>query len=309
MPRKASLLALVALFTALLAVPSAHAARLGDARKSAHGTSTSRSSSSSRSSGHHGGYYGGPHGYYPGYGYNAWWGLRVFGAPWWGPYAATGDSYDRPYAFPGAPYADGVDGYVRIAGVTPSLADPGASAHPGRQFLGNSTAVRLSTEGSYIDADLQRYSVAVLLSTHHRFEIGTEWHIFRERLPAGEINPSGGSSIDTLVMGTVDGTLLFAQGPHSQFRTGLGVRTLLDSVNGDAYGINFLYAMDFYPARPLVVSMRGDIGTVGQAAIARARATVGFMISHLEVYGGFDKTWMTDANLGGGPVLGVRLWN
>lgn len=305
-PWASRLLALVALLAGVVSAPSAFADRLSGARSSAHGTSRSRSPSSS---GHHG---GGTRGYYYpgyGYGYNTWWGLQWFGAPWWGPYGAPAGGYDRPYAFPGAPYADGADGYVRIAGVTPGVTDPQASAHPGRQLLGNSTAVRVSTEGSYIDPDMQRYSLAFLLSTHHRFEIGTEWHLFRERLPVGEINPSGGSSVDTLAMGTIDGSLLFAQSPRSQFRAGLGVRTLLDSADGNEYGINFMYGMDFYPGRPLVISMRGDLGTVGEAAVARARATLGVMLGHVEVYGGFDKTWMTDANLGGGPVLGVRLWN
>jgi hypothetical protein len=303
------LLALVAIVLGLGIAPVAEAGRLSGARGSAHGSSRSSSGGGGSSgSSYRGGYCYGPYGYgYSPYG-STWWGLRTFGAPWWLPYSATGDHFERPYAFPSAPYADGADGYVRIQGVTPGVPDPDPTAHPGRQLLGNSVAVRLSTEGSYIDADLQRYSASLLISTSERFELGTEWSLFSEHVLPGDPHlPQGG--VDHLVMGTVDASLLFAQSQYAQFRTGLGLRTLLDPVGGNEYGINLLYGMDFYPTRPLVISMRGDVGTVGDALIARARATLGVVIGHTEIYGGYDKTWISNAELGGGPVLGVRLWN
>lgn len=248
------------------------------------------------------------HSYYA-YAYDpfwAWWGLRAVGAPWWVPYAAAGDHYDRPYAFPGAPYQGGIDGYVRILGVTPLMPDPNASQHPNQRLLGNSTAVRIAAEGSWIDMDMQRMGLSLLLSTNGRVEIGTDWSLFTENVHAGDPDfPSGGT--DHLWLGTVDGSFLFAQGPHSQFRTGLGVRVRSGSVSANEYGINFLYGMDFYPVRPLIVSIRGDIGSVGDGFIARARGSFGGIVGHLELFAGFDNTWYRD-QAWGGPVIGVRIW-
>lgn len=333
--RSRHLLVALALLTGTCIAAPAFAGRLSSTRSGgAHSSSSSSHSSSSSSPSYGGGRaraypYGSGYGYgyNRGYGYDpywSWWGFRAFGAPWWVPYAAVDDDYERPYAFPGAPYENGIDGYVRIAGITPALPDATASQHPGQRFLGNSTAVRVATEGSWIDADMQRFGLSLLVSTSSRVEIGTDWSLFTEKVHPGDPDfPNGGT--DRLWLGTIDGSFLFAQGPHSQFRTGLGLRVrsgspvgvspnelginlVPGSASGYEYGINFLYGMDFYPVRPLILSMRGDVGNVGDGFIARARASAGAIVGHVELFGGYDNTWYRDQSWGG-PVVGLRIWN
>ena len=308
--------ALLALIIGLGAAPSAFAGRLSSGRGAAHGSSSS-TPGASRSGGSSGGYRGGGGGggyrpYGPGYGYGYGYGHAYYGpywgaryAPWWAPWAAAPD---RAYAFPGAPYLGGIDGYVRVQGIAESLPDPNPkTADPKRHYLGNASALRLAAEGSYIDPNINRFGFSALLSTAQHIEFGTDWSLFTEKLRPGDpALPEGGT--DRLWMGTFDVSFLFAQSQYAQFRAGVGLRTLLDSIQGNEFGFNALYAMDFYPARPLVLSMRADIGSVGEALVARARATAGVILGHVELFAGFDQTWLGPEAFGG-PLVGVRLWN
>ena len=91
----------------------------------------------------------------------------------------------------------------------------------------------------------------------------------------------------------------------------IGVRSLLDPIGGNEHGVNFHYAMDFYPVRPLVLSFRGDLGNAGEAMVTRLRGTAGVVIGHIEVYGGWDNTWIGSGDTWqdfGGVVGGLRIW-
>lgn len=303
------------LVVGLLLAPPAWAGKLGSARASSHGSGSSsgggRTSSGSRVRAAPSSGYGYGYGYGSGYDpFWAWWGFRALSAPWWIPHAIVGDDYGRDYGFPGAPYLGGIDGYVRIDGITDGLPDPNAADHPEQILLGDSVAIRAAAEGSWIDADVQRFGVSLLVSTAARVEVGSEWSLFQERLRPGDaVNPNGG--VDHLWLGSTDLGFVFAQGPHSQFRTGLGVRSLLDPIGGNEHGINLHYAMDFYPVRPLVLSFRGDFGNAGEAVVTRLRGTGGVVVGHIEVYGGWDTTWIGSGDNWqelGGIVGGLRIW-
>ena len=217
------LLAVAVVLAALPAQP-AFAGRLSGAKSAVRSGSSSRSSSgssssssSSRSSGSRSGsagWTGGSLGLYD----NWWWWLL---SPWTLPGHGMADDWERQLAFPAAPYIDGIQGYLRIAGVTPpgpggSGGHPGDPGQAGRRLLGQASALRLYLEGGAADLSLQRGAVGVLWSGAHRFELGAELRGYQER------NPNG--SREQLWIGSAAVSVLFAQSEYAQFRTGLGTR-------------------------------------------------------------------------------------
>lgn len=224
-----------------------------------------------------------------------WWTL----SPWWLPGEALRDGWTRQVAFPAAPYVDGIDGYVRIAGMTPPA--PGmatAQALSGRTVLGQGGALRLYAEGGAADLQLQRGAAGFLWSGAHRFELSGELRGYSERL--------GDGSREQLWLGSAAVSLLFAQNEFAQFRSGLGLRWMPDGDSGHR-GWHLLYGVDLYPARPLVVSLHGEAGMLGEAPIAALRGTAGAVVGQVEVYGGYEGLWIGDVDLGSW-LVGVRLW-
>jgi hypothetical protein len=225
---------------------------------------------------------------------------RWLGYPWWGPAAAMGDAWDDTFAFPGAPYEDGFDGYVRMGSTAPTLRNDDLAPRDaaGGRLIGGSGAVRAIGEGSWIDAGLQRGTVSLLWSGNHRFEAGTDWSFYRERLPEG--------GTDALTLGHFNATILFALGPRALFRTGVGPTLLIDRA-GSVPGGHFLYGFDVFPVRPLVISGKFLAGWIGEAGEVQARATVGAVFGAIEAYAGYEAARIGDVRLSG-PVLGVRVW-
>lgn len=233
--------------------------------------------------------------------YNNWWWWML--SPWTLPSHGLGDSWERQIAFPAAPYIDGIDGYVRIAGLTPPAPGgngslTGQPGQAGRRVLGNGSAVRLHLEGGAADLSLQRGAVGLLWSGAHRFEISGELRGYLER--------NGDGSRDRLWIGSAAVSVLFAQSEYAQFRTGLGTRWMPD---GDVShsGWHFLYGMDFYPMQPLVLSLQGDAGTLGGAWVTSARGSVGAVVDQVEFYLGYEGFWVEDVDLSTW-LVGVRLW-
>lgn len=293
----------------LLALPSeAFAGRLSGSRSSSRGSSSSHSSGSSSHSSH-GGWggsssYGGGYrsGYGYGYGYGAydwgpgswyWWML----GPWTWPHALMGDDWGRSCAFPGAPYEDGIDGYMRIQGQTPPL--PSAPSEGGKKALGYGSALRLWGEGGMADASFYRVGGGFLWSGYHRLELGGDLRNYWEHLPEG--------GVDKLWIGSLWGSMLFAQSPYAQFRTGLGARWMPLNDHEAAVGAFFLYGADIYPVKPLILSLQGDIGVIGEASANTLRATAGMILGSVEVYGGYEYFHIDDNSLSTW-VAGVRLW-
>ena len=72
-------------------------------------------------------------------------------------------------------------------------------------------------------------------------------------------------------------------------------------------GWHFLYGVDLYPVRPVVLSFQGDVGVLGGAWVTSARGSVGAVVDQVELYVGYDGLWIDDVDLSTW-MLGCRLW-
>lgn len=309
MRRKIVLLAAVLAVAAQLPGSAAFAGKLSSARSSVRSGSSSGSHSPGGFSGGGGSSsFGGSrgfgsmgYGYGYGYGYNpydyGWLNFLMF--PWWGPRSLLGDHGERQCAFPAAPYADGIDGYVRIAGQTAGaqVAGVARSNGSGEMLLGRGSALRVWAEGGGQDLSLLRGGAGFLWSGYHRLELQGEFRGYRERT---------GSTVDTLYLGSAGVNYVFAQGPSVQVRSGVGVRWMPDTT-GTFVGAYFSYGADFYPVRPLILSVSGDIGGINGAGVGQLRGTLGIIVDQLELYGGYEAFWMGDVDLGM-AIGGIRMW-
>jgi hypothetical protein len=117
-------------------------------------------------------------------------------------------------------------------------------------------------------------------------------------------------SSDRAWMNTADMAFRFAQSKHVQFRTGAGLRHF--KLDETRWGFDLLYGMDVYGNRPIVFRMEVHAGMLGDAGFGQARATMGGMIGRVELYAGYDHTYLSDGRGAGakigGPIAGVRAW-
>ena len=77
--------------------------------------------------------------------------------------------------------------------------------------------------------------------------------------------------------------------------------------NGVGVGPNLTSTVDLFVRRPLVMSARGDVGTVDGTPTMAARGTIGFMLRSFELYAGYDARRLDNLLLQG-PMVGVRAW-
>jgi hypothetical protein len=87
---------------------------------------------------------------------------------------------------------------------------------------------------------------------------------------------------------------------------GLGARLLTDRLDTRA-GINGLYGIDLFPLQPWILSASVELGTLDDAFVVHARATIGATFRRWEFYGGYDFQRIGSVNLQG-PMLGLRVW-
>ncbi|MCO4763370.1 MAG: hypothetical protein KC502_17770, partial [Myxococcales bacterium] len=214
-------------------------------------------------------------------------------SPWWGPRAAMGDSSRHRFAYLSHPYANNHPGFIVSAGRDRPQMQLG-----GRSVLGQGMSVRASVDGGMVDSNLGRMGVSGVISGRHRFEVETRWDLFTEAPAEG--------GIDRIWLGDVNLTYQHAVGRHGQFRAGVGIRSLVDA-EGNRHGFNFTYGFDLYPVDPIVIHAAFDAGNVGTAGFVQLHASVGVMMGPMELYAGYDQTWVDDIDLGS-PVVGLRLW-
>lgn len=209
--------------------------------------------------------------------------LFAITSPWWAPIAAfdTGDA--RQAQFPEHPY-DNVPGALVI------MSEPKDDI--------STWIARLRTEyGTDFDG-LDRIGGKLLLDTSNRIGLEAGWSVWEEDMAEG-FN-------DSLWTGDVNLVYRFAQNEHIQFRSGLGVAWMHDSVATDV-GFNSTYSIDIYPSWPWSLSAELDLGRLGRESRTHFRATAGVVWSALEFYAGYDVLRVGSVTLDG-IVFGFQVW-
>lgn len=118
---------------------------------------------------------------------------------------------------------------------------------------------------------------------------------------------------DALYLGTANLNIVPIHARRGIFRLGGGFNTMIDGrLPGEghreyALGWNVTSSVDLFPAWPVVLSARADVGQLYHAFMGRARASVGVVLWRMEIYGGYEHTQIGKVGLGG-PMLGIRLW-
>jgi hypothetical protein len=200
----------------------------------------------------------------------------VFGAPFWLPHRAVGDSLRKEGFFPPFPYED-AQGSMYI--------DPGVVVDKHRRWMG-----RMRAEYADDFGGMSHWGGQLLLDTCLRLGIDTEANFRQEEVSV--------SDRDELWTGDLNFVYRFAQSERFQMRSGLGFNWLDDEAQAD-FGFNFTYGVDVFPIRPLSLSAVIDWGTVGHAGLFHARATIGLLFGRWETYFGYDYYDVGDAQING----------
>ena len=183
------------------------------------------------------------------------------------------------------PYADGFDGYVMQSDFVPAR-----PLTAGMQFQ--------FSYGADFDA-IQWYTGKGLFEwSRSRFGVDTEWTYFREDLEDG--------STDELHVGDLNLLWRRLQTPRWLLRWGLGTLWSHDSEGTDV-GLNGTLKVDYFPARPLVISGEYDLGLLGHATAQHLQLGVGATWNHVELFSAYDYRRFGDAEISG-PVFGMRFW-
>ncbi len=218
-------------------------------------------------------------------------------SPFWGPHKALGDDFEIDYLFPRFPYDHG-PGYMTFDGWSPGGQEPGSPDLECGMPQERRWAARLSTEFADSFGDLDRIGGHLLLSTASRWGIDTEMHFLEETLAGG--------ARDELWLGDCNLVYRFAQNEQMQWRTGIGFNWL-DDPNETDFGFNFTYGLDWFPAKPWVISATLDWGNLGRAEQFRFRMTNGLILHGIETYIGYEY-YDLDESQTNNFIAGVRIW-
>ncbi len=210
--------------------------------------------------------------------------LFTASAPFWYPHYVLNDDYEYQTHFPEFPYVDDWDGHLVIH--FPSV-------EPLRSWSGRWR----SEYGDGFDG-MSRIGGHLLVDTASRFGFDSEWNHRRQKLSNG--------GHDSLSTGDFNVFLRFAQSEKIEFRTGIGLNWLDDSIDTN-YGFNFTYGVDVFPAKPWVLSTTIDWGTLGRASLFHSRTTVGLLLDRYEFFTGYDYFRVGSVDIDG-IVGGIRIW-
>ncbi len=201
------------------------------------------------------------------------------------------------------PYADGGNGYLFPLSAEPEP-DPNTDtdidadepAATGRRFSG-----RISAEGAWQGKGLWRSAGGIRLDGPI---LGFDGDLSYYLEPAAN---------DALYLGTFNVDLIPLHARRAIWRLGGGLNTMIDGrVPGQghreyALGWNVTTSFDFFPAFPVVISGRADVGRLYAAWMSRARGSIGIMMGRMELLAGYEHTQVGRVGMGG-PLVGLRLW-
>jgi hypothetical protein len=207
------------------------------------------------------------------------------------------ESFCLPAYFPRFPYADGYSGYVRVDHELITL-QPDLPALPPYFADTKLWSCQFSVEGGSDFDGLTRTGAHVLLDTSYHVGGCFNFNQYKEKLVGGKT--------DELFVGDANLFISLIRSRRLTDRCGIGLRFMTDERDTD-YGVNILYGVDFFPAKPLVVSLAVDGGTLGDTGVIHFRGSMGLCFRHHEIWVGYDCLRIGDVNLQG-PFWGWRLW-
>lgn len=175
---------------------------------------------------------------------------------------------------------------------------PVGAAGPSVKF----SRVVLGAEGGWVIPSVGRAALS------GRFDLGPIEFAVRY---AALLEPVEGR-VDSVVMGRIDVGYRLTDLPDVDARVRLGLNHWVDDA-GHSFGVAGGLAVDVFPGAPWVLSAEAGGGSLGQAGIVQARATVGVMLGLVEVGLGWDHTTLltSDGSPGvhlTGPIATTRLW-
>jgi hypothetical protein len=213
----------------------------------------------------------------------------VASSPLWGPPILIGDGYDYQGYFPEYPYQY-ERGYMMV--------EPADMLRRGREREAYTYAWRARSDYGTNFSGLSWIGGHLLLETTPRIGAETDFRFLQEELSTG--------GQDELWLGDANLFWRFAQSDQTQMRAGMGFNWLADREHGD-FGVNFTYAIDWFPVRPIVISAEIDLGSLSDAWLFHVRTTAGASWRGLEAFVGYD-LYDIDRFQAEGMVGGVRLW-
>ena len=194
------------------------------------------------------------------------------------------------------PYEAGTVGYVLRGSVGPQQRLPGR-LHTGQFAL----------EGGQAGPAQGLASLAVRFAFWRLgFDSSVASHFMGPRTPEGPLRT-------TLVVGSTNGLIAPMLRPKLMWWIGGGVNYAAQPpVPGSTrpevtVGPNLTSTIDAFPVRPLVLSARADLGTVGGVPMVVGRGTIGFMLKNFEFYAGYEARRLGVVVLQG-PMIGARAW-
>lgn len=207
----------------------------------------------------------------------------VVTTPFWVPATLVDDGQQRTGWFTQYPYQFG-DSYMTFSSPTdepwkPSLWSLRAESDFGTNF-----------------ASQQLVGGHILWEHQHRWGLEARFARLEDEFQSGT---------DSLWFGDVNGTYRFAQSEHWLFRGGLGINWLADQ--GDHYGANATYQIDWFPSEPFVLSTDLDVGTLGDAWLFHFQQTAGVTWRGVEARVGYDYLDVGSAQFSM-FLCGVRCW-
>jgi hypothetical protein len=203
-------------------------------------------------------------------------------SPFWGPPMLIGDSRLVDGYFPRYPYKQR-SGYMWIGDPIPDVYVVGVRA---RSDFGTNFG-----KFDWVGGNL-------LVESTLRFGAETDFRVLTENGP--------GTFADSLTLGDANLFYRFAQSDQFQARAGVGFNYLVDRADSN-FGLNFTYAVDWYPVKPVIVSAEMDLGWLGQESLFHLRVTEGVNWKYGEGFVGYDYVNVGSFQVGG-MVAGVRLW-
>lgn len=158
-------------------------------------------------------------------------------------------------------------------------------------------SIRLGVEYAYDVDAVHRPGVFFLFDSPWYFGVESGWSFLLE-------NVSG--SLDRLVIGDTNISVRIISNKWFDLRAGVGARWMIDG-DGLSGGFNFMSGVDIQPYKTLVISLSGDVGTLGKARVIHTRAMLGVKVSVFHIYAGYDLMRIGLVNMHG-PIAGAHLW-